>query len=135
MLKLTLFLMVFLLLANICLVTVEDWIPTMAESMIFHFLGGFLAAMLVFSLYHNEFAKLSQPIRLLTIMAMTLMIGVFWEFTEYTASVILSGPIYNHYHTYLYFIGDLNDTLQDLAMDGFGALGFLIVWFGFKSKN
>lgn len=127
--------MILLLLANVYLLTTKDWIATMAESMAFHFLGGFLAAMLVFSLYHSEFAKLSQPVRLLTVVAMTLMIGVFWEFSEYIANQILTNWIYQAYHYRGYFMGDLDDTVQDLAMDTIGALTFIILSFKFANPK
>lgn len=127
--------MVLLLLANVYLLTTKDWIATMAESMAFHFLGGFLAAMLVFSLYHSEFAKLSQPVRLLTVVAMTLMIGVFWEFSEYIANQTLTNWIYQAYHYRGYFMGDLDDTVQDLTMDTIGALTFIILSFKFANPK
>lgn len=133
MLKLTITLMILLLLANVYLNVTQHWIATIAESIAFHFLGGFLAAMLVFSLYHSEFAKLSQPVRFLTIVAITLMIGVFWEFSEYIANQTLNNWIYRVYHYRGYFMGDLDDTVQDLAMDTIGALTFVIL--GFKFTN
>ena len=52
-------------------------------SMTYHFLGGFFMAMLVAAFYTSEFGRLSQPLRVLTVVAMTVAIGVFLEMAEY----------------------------------------------------
>ena len=85
----------------------------MAVSMTYHFLGGFFMAMLIYSFYHSEFSKLSQPTRFLVVVMMTLAVGAFWEMAEYM----------------LHSIGDLDDTIQDLVMDTIGALVFCTITF------
>ena len=54
-------------------------------------------------------------------------IGVVWEFAEYLASQTLIEPIYNSFSIRAYFIGDLDDTINDLLMDILGALSFMFI--------
>jgi len=104
-------------------------------SVVFHFLGGFFVAMLVASFYNNEFSKLPQYLRFFVVVAMTLGVGIFWEFAEYSATAFLTPPIYNSYHYYLKFIGDLNDTILDLTMDTLGAISATIIWVSYFRRR
>ena len=121
-------------MANIYIGIFKGWGNLMPVSMVFHFSGGLFMALLLYSLYHSELGRLSQPFRWLVLVALTLSVGVFWEFSEYLANQTLTEPIYRHFHYHLYFMGDLDDTVQDLVMDTVGALAFVLLWFKqFKS--
>lgn len=107
-------------------VVFENLGEMMAISMAYHFLGGFFVAMLFASFYNSEFSRLSQPRRLLTIVALTVAVGVFWEMAEYVGNKKLSQPIYDVFHYRVYFMGNLDDTIQDLVMDTLGAAAFAL---------
>lgn len=64
----------------------------------------------------------------LIVLGVVSFIGVIWEFTEYSANGILSPIIYNLLDIKTYFMGDLNDTINDLLMDilGAGTFAFLL---------
>ena len=55
-------------------------------------------------------------------------IGVVWEFAEYLASLTLIESFYNNFGVKTSFIGDLDDTINDLLMDIVGALAWLTVF-------
>lgn len=57
----------------------------------------------------------------LIILGVVSFIGATWEFAEYIANTILSPIIYNLFAVKTYFMGDLNDTVNDLLMDILGA--------------
>ncbi len=81
---------------------------------------------MLFSVYLKNHLMGNERLKnTLIIVSTVALIGVIWEFSEYAASMTLSGPIYNHFHTRVYFIGDLNDTLNDLLMDILGACFFV----------
>ncbi len=78
-----------------------------------------------FSDYLKENLQGNTKIKnILIVVGVTTLIGVLWEFTEYLASMTLIHPIYTHFHVRAYFIGDLEDTLNDLLMDISGACFF-----------
>lgn len=64
----------------------------------------------------------------LIIVGAVILIGVIWEFAEYLANQTLTEPLYNNFGIRTYFIGDLNDTLNDLLMDILGALSWLAIF-------
>ncbi|KKR02539.1 MAG: hypothetical protein UT29_C0001G0019 [Candidatus Yanofskybacteria bacterium GW2011_GWA1_39_13] len=88
---------------------------------ILHFSGGFFIAMF-FSIYLKahifENSKLKNT---LIILGVASFIGVTWEFAEYIANLVLSPMIYDAFAIRTYFMGDLNDTVNDLLMDILGA--------------
>lgn len=92
-----------------------------------HFLGGFFVAMLMFY-YLAEMKPSSNLKNYLTIVGAVTFIGVVWEFAEYLGSQILIDPLYKYVQVKAYFIGDLDDTINDLLMDILGALAFLAVF-------
>jgi len=97
-----------------------------------HFLGGFFMAMLMFHyLKINELrianCELGKIKKYLIILGAVSFIGVVWEFAEYLASQTLIEPIYNSFSIRAYFIGDLDDTINDLLMDILGALSFMFI--------
>lgn len=100
--------------------------------MLHHFLGGFFMAMLMlyylsdipYSISHIPYPKLKQY---LIIIGAVSFIGIVWEFAEYLASQTLIESIYEQFKIRAYFIGDLDDTINDLLMDVVGALTFIFV--------
>ena len=101
--------------------------------MLHHFLGGFFMAMLmahylgsIFELRITDY-ELTTLKRYLIIVGAVSFIGVVWEFAEYLAGQTLIEPIYEHFKIRAYFIGDLDDTINDLLMDIIGALSWLTV--------
>lgn len=94
--------------------------------MLHHFLGGFFVAMLM--VHYLADAKPSSVIKkCLIILGATSFIGVVWEFAEYLAAQTLIELLYTNFGFHAYFIGDLDDTINDLLMDILGALTFLLL--------
>lgn len=91
---------------------------------IHHFLGGFFVAMLMAN-YLSDIQPESTLKKYLIVVGATLFVGVIWEFAEYIGSQILTEPLYRNLGIRIYFIGDLDDTINDLLMDILGAFTFL----------
>ena len=88
---------------------------------ILHFSGGFFIAMF-FSIYLKDHLFENSKLKnTLIILGVASFIGVTWEFAEYIANLVLSPVIYNAFAIRTYFMGDLNDTVNDLLMDILGA--------------
>lgn len=92
-----------------------------------HFLGGFFMAMLMVH-YLADIKTSSRLKYYLIIVGAVSFIGVVWEFAEYLASQTLIEPLYNNFQIRAYFIGDLDDTMNDLLMDILGALNWLFIF-------
>jgi len=91
-----------------------------------HFLGGFFIAMF-FAAYLDDHIKGESKLKnTLIIVGAAMFIGVVWEFAEYIANQTLVEPFYEYFRVRAYFMGDLNDTVNDLTMDMLGA--FLFAW-------
>ena len=95
-----------------------------------HFLGGFFVAMLMFRyLKITELRISNYELRVikkyLIVVGAVTFIGVVWEFAEYLASQTLVEPLYKYFQIKAYFIGNLDDTINDLLMDILGALVFI----------
>lgn len=100
-----------------------------------HLLGGFLISML-FSEYLKDNFRDNKPIQnILILVGSTIFIGVIWEFAEYMANQILIDPFYRWFHIRAYFMGDLNDTVKDLADDIIGAFTFSIIFLRPRKSN
>lgn len=99
-----------------------------------HFLGGFFVTMLIYSFYQSDFKKSSFFFRTVSLLGITMGIGVIWEFMEYIANQSLVEPFKNIFGIQTYFIGTLDDTIEDLFMDLLGGLIFLALHF-FRSRN
>ena len=109
---------------------------------ILHFLGGFFVAMLMThyladivsprtdpSISFRADGSKSRTIKTyLVIVGAVSFIGVVWEFAEYLASLTLIESFYNNFGVKTSFIGDLDDTINDLLMDIVGALAWLTVF-------
>ena len=92
-----------------------------------HFLGGFFVAM--FMVYYLADVKTPSKLkRYLVVIGAVSLIGVVWEFSEYLANQMLLEPLYNNFGFRAYFIGDLDDTINDLLMDILGAISFLAIF-------
>ncbi len=102
--------------------------------MTLHFLGGFFIAMLMADYLKDNLAG-SKLKNLIVIIGATIFIGVVWEFTEYLASQTLIEPIYNNFSIRAYFIGDLDDTINDLLMDILGAGAFSFALHFIRSRK
>ena len=86
-----------------------------------HFLGGLFVAMLMANYLNEHLINKNTLKNILIIVGAAMFIGVTWEFTEYIANFVLSPIIYEEFATKTYFMGDLNDTVNDLTMDMLGA--------------
>lgn len=105
-----------------------------------HFLGGFFMAALMVHYLSNIIETDDLPTgqagkrqatsikKHLIIISAVSFIGVVWEFAEYLAGQTLIEPIYNNFGIRAYFIGDLDDTINDLLMDVMGALAWLVIF-------
>lgn len=89
-----------------------------------HFSGGFFVAMLFSAYLKNHLLNNAKLKNTLILVSTVAFMGAIWEFSEYIASLTLVNPIYNHFHIRTYFIGDLDDTLNDLLLDILGAILF-----------
>jgi len=100
--------------------------------MIHHFLGGFFVAMLMvhylkveeLRIKNNELGIIKKCLIMVGVVS---FIGVIWELAEYLASQTLIEPMYKYFQIKAYFIGDLDDTINDLLMDILGAFAWLAV--------
>ena len=99
-----------------------QWYLTYSWSdQVLHFSGGFFVAMLLSTYLKDHLFDNSKIKNTLIILGVVSFIGVTWEFAEYLAGQILIEPIYRNFGIRTYFIGDLNDTINDLLMDVLGA--------------
>lgn len=94
-----------------------------------HFAGGFFVAMFMANYLKIEELRisnyeLSKIKKYLIIVGVTIFVGVIWEFAEFIANQTLIDPFYRWFGVKAYFMGDLSDTVNDLAMDTLGALVF-----------
>jgi hypothetical protein len=103
---------------------------------LFHFLGGFSTAMFFYYFLNKQLSKEDNFKNILIIIGVTALIGVLWEFYEYTLDNYtgLTAFIRSDYHFYIRFGGDLTDTLGDLLADIIGSAAFMILHL-FGSRN
>lgn len=99
-----------------------------------HFLGGFFMAMLMANYLSEYFISKKALKNILIIVGATMLIGVVWEFAEYIANQILIEPFYKYFGVRAYFMGDLDDTVNDLMMDVLGGLAYALI-FIFPSRT
>lgn len=78
-------------------------------------------AMLMANYLKEYISNGSKVKNTLIILGATVFIGVVWEFTEYIANQALIEPLYRYFKIRAYFMGDLDDTVNDLLMDILGA--------------
>ena len=102
---------------------------------ILHFFGGFFVAMFFSHYFKNLIPgnpgspKLKK---MFIIVSAAIFVGAMWEITEYISTEIFSNYLYETYRI-VCCIGNLNDTISDLAMDITGAITYVLV-FLFPSK-
>ena len=102
---------------------------------VLHFSGGFFIAMF-FSIYLKDHLLENSKLKnTLIILGVASFIGVTWEFAEYIANLVLSPMIYNTFAIRTYFMGDLNDTINDLLMDILGAGVFSFALHSLRSRK
>ncbi len=85
-----------------------------------HFLSGLGVYFVVQQYFRKDLSGFPWIKKTILLVAVTALVGIIWEFAEYSFTAvpaILSLPWDG-----LSFIGDLPDTLQDLALDTSGAL-------------
>lgn len=82
---------------------------------------------MLFSAYLKDHLLDSSKLKnTLIILGVVSFVGVTWEFVEYIANVVLSPIIYDLFAVKTYFMGNLNDTINDLLMDILGAGVFVL---------
>ena len=92
-------------------------------------------AMLMASYLKGYFLNDSKIKNTLILLGVTIFIGVVWEFAEYIANSILSPIIYKQFEVRTYFMGNLDDTINDLFMDIMGALSFSLHFLGRRKTH
>lgn len=106
-----------------------------AYDMILHFFGGFFVAMLFASFLLKNYPISTDKSRImgrfsilvLTVLGLTVLVGVFWEFIEYIATVYFKNYLAQKY-AIICCIGNLDDTITDLALDISGAIIFVLIY-------
>lgn len=94
-----------------------------------HFLGGLGVYLILSQYFRTDLASLSWFKRSIFLISASALTGILWEFAEYSATAIPA--VIPLPWDGLSFIGDLPDTLSDLALDIFGALfGSILHFFG-----
>lgn len=91
-----------------------------------HYFGGFFTAMLLLDyLELGNHHRLLKQIFILT--SAVIFIGVFWEFFEYGMSRLFDGYAAAIWGNGVSLIGNLDDTIFDLALDFLGAFTYALV--------
>ena len=122
--KKVIFLLIAMLVINMVGMYYQWYLNYSWFDLFLHFSCGFLVAIL-FSIYLKDHLINGSKIKnVLIILGATSFIGVTWEFAEYIANQTLIEPVYKYFQIRAYFMGDLNDTLNDLLMDILGATLF-----------
>lgn len=85
-------------------------------------------AMLMANYLSEYFVNKNNLKNLLIIVGATVFIGVAWEFAEYLANQTLIELVYKYFKIHAYFMGNLDDTVNDLLMDILGATLFANVY-------
>ena len=97
-----------------------------------HIAGGVLAAWISYRFLQKELSNMSAVKFLVVLVALVLLIGVFWEFAEYISSMNKeTTPL-----LYRYFRGGgIGDTLADLVADMTGAIIFALIVYKDRSAR
>ena len=107
-----------------------SWVDTVQ-----HFLGGFLVAMFMSYYLKDHLLERAFLKNMLIVIGVTTFVGVAWEFSEYIANLAISPILYDHYGVRTYFMGDLDDTMNDLLMDILGAGLFALILHFIRSRK
>ena len=94
-----------------------------------HFFGGFFVAMFFSHYFKNT--NLGSPgspklKKIFIIVSAVIFVGAMWEITEYIATKTFGNYLYQTYRI-VCCIGNLDDTINDLAMDILGAITFSLI--------
>ncbi|MDP3696752.1 MAG: hypothetical protein Q8R55_01845 [Candidatus Taylorbacteria bacterium] len=145
--KKPIFLLSIILIANITSLYYDWYIQWWWFDVLSHFAGGFFIAMLMAEyladrlIIKNQSTQNSLSARpstndisalvknIIIVVGATVFIGVVWEFAEFIANQTLIEPVYRWFGVRGYFMGDLQDTVNDLLMDITGAFAFLFSHF------
>jgi uncharacterized membrane protein YjdF len=106
---------------------VAEWIGLYTElpgvDKLFHFAGGFIVAWFALALLQDDIMPLSSWRQALILTSVACLIGVVWEFAEYTATLARTAHplVYQYFHG-----GDLTDTLGDILADILGGFAFSV---------
>lgn len=104
---------------------------------VLHFFGGFFVAMFFSHYFKNLIPGNPGSPKLkkvFIIVSATIFVGAMWEITEYITTEMLSNYLYKTYQI-VCCIGNLNDTISDLAIDITGAITFVLSFLNpLKSK-
>lgn len=97
---------------------------------ILHFFGGFFVAMF-FSHYFKNVnpGKPGTPElkKIFIVVSAVVFVGAMWEIAEYVATKTFGSYLYETYRV-VCCIGNLDDTISDLAMDILGAITFVLAF-------
>lgn len=93
---------------------------------LFHFIGGLIVVWFFSICLNNKFSKLPVWEKLIALLTVIFLVGLFWEFLEYISGSYLKNywPILGRY----FYIGNLRDSLGDLTADVMGGLVFSLVY-------
>jgi arginine exporter protein ArgO len=97
---------------------------------VMHATGGIIVGWFAFSLLQDDIARARWWRQLIIIVGIVALVGVAWEFAEYTATQLRGSlpTLYHYFHG-----GDLGDTLGDLTADLLGGVLFA-VWALIKER-
>ena len=110
-------LLVFIFTANIVLGFTYNFYDFWYFDKILHFLGGFGVYLAVKQYFGKTIKNASWFDSALLLVSLSVFVGVLWEFAEFAlANLWLTRP------GEVELIGDLRDTIDDLAMDTLGAV-------------
>lgn len=99
---------------------------------ILHFGGGFFMALFLVGYFGDGPRRALRPYHyFLLIISVTVLIGVVWEFFEFILDTVGDRYLVRKFGVRS-LIGDLSDTLNDLAMDSLGAVLIVLLLQGFK---
>ena len=81
---------------------------------VLHTLGGLAIAWMAMAIFQDDIKQLPWYKQLVLIVSLTIMVGVLWEFAEFSAGFTRSSwPwLYHWFHG-----GDMADTISDLVAD------------------
>ena len=97
---------------------------------ILHFFGGFFVAMF-FSHYFKNLIPgnpgTPELKKIFIIVSAAIFVGAMWEITEYVSTEIFGNYLYETYRI-VCCVGNLDDTISDLALDITGAITFVLAF-------
>lgn len=97
---------------------------------ILHFFGGFFVAMFFGHYFKNLIPGNPGSPELkktFIIVSAAVFVGAMWEITEYISTQIFGNYLYET-HRIICCIGNLDDTISDLALDITGAITFVLAF-------